>query len=649
MTTVTLSNVCWAAVMLLTAATAGAQPAAQSAFRTSTEAVEVDVVVQDKNGAFVNDLALEDFEVFEEGRPQKIQQLYLTTAAKTPRIFVVVFDEGHMSAAGFRRTQEAAANLFDNHLRENDLGGIVVNGQLMNDRLTSDRSELLRAVRDAKPSFIKTSQRAEELQWPRLTEVEAIRIIMNADTLVLDDVVRRACTDDADQCAALEGAVAEFVQSKALGMAEEVRAQSVSTLRVLSTVINGLIGIEGRKSVLLMSEGFMADPTWPLVQDTEASAARANARIYTLDPRLGGGGDNGAAQLFQRQDFGGDSLNSLAKDTGGFAVRSSSAFRTALEQITSDAGNYYVLGYRPPALDGQFHELTVRVRRPGMSVRARAGYIASASPAAPLLGPISARPVEAVARPVEGIDTPESAARDTAAAAPPDPADPVATRGRPDASAHVAELQKGAPANPQAAAGWDAYTRGDFESAKASLSLASISPSASPWIPYAVGHAHFVLGDFGMAAASWERVVKAAPDFAPAYLDLADAHLQQEAFDSARRVLNQAAERWPANGEIFLSLGVVEAWQGTLDEAVVLFEKAITLSPNNASAHFNLGKALELRYYGSRRYVEEQRQWVANEADRTKAAAAYERCVAIGGMFAEEAREGLARLEWMAK
>jgi tetratricopeptide (TPR) repeat protein len=284
-----------------------------------------------------------------------------------------------------------------------------------------------------------------------------------------------------------------------------------------------------------------------------------------------------------------------------------------------------------------------------MSVRARAGYIASASPAAPLLGPISARPVEAVARPVEGIDTPGSAARDAAAAAPPDPGDPAAARGRPDAAAHVAQLQKGAPANSEAAAGWEAYTRGDFESAKAKLSLASISASAAPWIPYAVGHAHFALDDFAMAAASWERVVKSTPDFAPAYLDLADAYLQQEAFDSSRRILTLAAERWPADGEVFLALGIVEAWQGTLDEAVVLFEKAITLSPNNASAHFNLGKALELRYYGSRRYIEEQRQWVANEADRKNAAAAYERCLAIGGIFAEEAREGLARLEWMTR
>ena len=661
-----------AGAVALAAASAAMPAAAQqdapppAAFRASTEVVEVDVVVQDRNGAFVADLALDDFELLEEGRPQRIQQLYLhlmddqqrpparaggavlaATPANAPRIFIVVFDDSHMTQSGFKRSQEVAADLFDNHLDGSDLGGVVVNGQLMNDRLTSDRSELLRAVRDARPSFVKTSRRAEELQWPRLSEVEAIRIAVNGDTLTLDDAVRRACEEDAEQCIALEGAVAEYVQSKALGMAEEARVQSTDTLRVLTTLMGGLTGIEGRKSVLLMSEGFMADQSWPLVRESEAVAARAHARIYTLDPRgSGGGGDNSAAQILKQMDVANDLVNSLAADTGGFAVRGN-IIRSALTQILADTGNYYVLGYRPAELDGRFHELTVRVKRPGMAVRARAGYIASAAPAAPILGPITARPTDAVARPVEGIDTPESAARDDAAdgAA----AGAASLPGRPDAAGHVALLVKDARPHAEATAGWDAYGRGDFESARSSLALAAVSPSAAPWIPYALGHAQYALGDYANAVASWERVFAVSQDFRPVYLDLADGYMQLEAFDSATRLLRQAAERWPADGEIFLTMGVIEAWQGTLDEAVGLFEKAIALSPENATAHFNLGKALELRYYGSRRYVEEQRQWVATEADRAGAAAAYERCLAIGGPFAAEAREGLARLEWMTK
>jgi VWFA-related protein len=667
---------CVAAAIVLAVAGAAATPSAAdqgpqgAPFRASTEVVEVDVVVQDRSGAFVTDLTLDDFELLEEGRPQRVHQLYLhllddqpapssrsagaavLTRSDAPRIFVVIFDDGHLSPGGFKRAQQAASELFDNHLRATDLAGVVVNGEIANDRLTSDRSELLAAVRDAKPRFISGSQLAEERQWPRVSVVEAVRIVMNADTLVLDDVVRRACTEDPDQCAALEGAIAEFVQSKALGMAEESRAQSTETLRLLTRLMGGLAGIEGRKSILLMSEGFMADASWPLVRETEGIAARANARIYTLDPRLaGGGGESSAAQLLQQMDRRSDPLNSLAMVTGGFAVSDANVLRTALAQISADAGNYYVLGYRPAELDGRFHELTVRVRRPGVSVRARAGYVASAAPAAPILGPITARPAEAVARPVEGIDTPDTGAPDPVVAADASgaPAGGAALPGRPDAAEHVEALRKDARPSAEASAGWEAYGRGEFDAAQSSLGLAAVSPSAAPWIPYALGHAQYALADYSGAVTSWERVIAAAPDFQPVYLDLADGYMQQDAIDGAERTLTEAAKRWPSSGDIVLALGVVEAWRGTLDEAIGLFEKAISLSPENAAAHFNLGKALELRYYGSRRYVEEQRQWVANEADREGAAKAYERCVALGGPFAPEAREGLARLEWMAK
>ncbi|MBI4485004.1 MAG: VWA domain-containing protein, partial [Acidobacteria bacterium] len=292
--------------MLLAVAGAHQPAAAQPppTYRSSVDVVEVDVVVQNKRGEFVSDLELEDFELFEEGKLQRVQHLNLylledqrkpaaragnavdmTATFSAPRVFIVVFDEGHMSPAGFKRAQEAASTLFDDHLGGSDLGGVVINGVMTNDRLTSDRSELLKAVRDARPSLVKTSRQMEERQWPRLSEVEAVRIVLNGDSIVLEDVSRRACSEDADQCRGLDGAVEEYVQSKATQIAEEARVQSAQTLQLLTQLMNGLGTVAGRKSVLLLSEGFMADESWPLVQEAQELAARANARIYTLDPR----------------------------------------------------------------------------------------------------------------------------------------------------------------------------------------------------------------------------------------------------------------------------------------------------------------------------------------------------------------------------
>ncbi|MCC7417632.1 MAG: VWA domain-containing protein [Acidobacteria bacterium] len=663
------------AIVALTAAGAALQPpsaaaqtaAVSEAFRARTDLVEVEVIVQDRNGAFVGDLAIDDFELLDEGAPQRIQQLSVQqagardapAAGETPRIFVVVFDEGHMTPAGFKRTQQAASAFFTEQLREGDLGGVVVNGRLVNDRITRDRSELIRAVLDARPSFVKASQQADERQWPRMTELEALRIVMNGDTAALDDVMRRACAEDPDQCRGLEDAVDEYVQSKALHIAEEARAQSLETLQVLRRLMDGLAGLGGSKSVLLMSEGFLADPTWPLVAETEQAAARARARIYSIDARGvdrndDAGSRGSLSQLLQQMDAGEGSMSSLAADTGGFAVRNLAMLSTALTQIAADAQSYYVLGHRPFRLDGRFHELTVRVKRPDVSVRARRGYVASAAGAAsasfPTVAP--APTMDDEARPVEGIDTAEREAvaprANTGTLAPVAP-DEHGIRMRPGAATHVQALGRGAPPDAAAAGGWEAFSRGELEVARAALAAAAAAPSARPWVPYALGHVEYARGDHAAAIAAWERVLAATGDFEPVYFDLADSYLQLEDLARATRLLQQASGRWPEDAEVFQSLGIVSAGSGSLDEAIGLFERALALAADNAAAHFNLGKALELRYYASRRYDEQARAWVAEEGDREKAAAAYRRCAELGGPFAAEAREGLVRLDWMAK
>ena len=53
--------------------------------------------------------------------------------------------------------------------------------------------------------------------------------------------------------------------------------------------------------------------------------------------------------MFDQMDMGGDSINSLAVDTGGFVVRNTNQFDKAIAQIADDAANYYVLGYLPPS------------------------------------------------------------------------------------------------------------------------------------------------------------------------------------------------------------------------------------------------------------------------------------------------------------
>src|SRR5581483_7581155 len=396
-------------IVLAVMVAAGVQqpPPPTLTFRAATDLVEVDVVVHDKNGAFVRDLSVGDFVVEDEGRAQQVDQLYLhlvdtpqsrggaAPGAFVPRAeqnasgrtFVALFDGDHLTNAGFKRTRDAAMHLFESQFVDGvDLGGIVVDGRVVNNRLTRNRDELLRALKNAKPSPTKNSRLLDERQWPRMSEVEAVRIRVSGDQTVRQEVIRRAMQDDPTARPEL---VETAVDVKATDLNASAQAETNRTVYTTIAVLNGLDKIPGRKTVLLLTEGFLADESWPLVQDAVGRAARSDVRIYTLDARgldrglRGGqdvnpGGQDAGLRLLEQLDFGGDAMNSLAVDTGGFVVRNTNDFARAIDRIVDDASNYYVLGYRPTTpQDGKFHRLSVRVQRRDVAVRARRGYVAT--------------------------------------------------------------------------------------------------------------------------------------------------------------------------------------------------------------------------------------------------------------------------------
>src|SRR5581483_9016160 len=675
-------------------------------FRTGTDVVEVDVVVHDKNGVFVSDLSADDFIVEDNGRPQSVDQIYLhllstpqgrdatssdrfvPTAERggSHRTIVVVFDSDHLSTGGFKRTKDAALTLFEKQFLDGvDMGGIVVDGRIVNNRLTSVREELVKAIKNATPSTTKSSRVMEERQFPRMSEIEAVRIRVNNDRSLRDEVIRRALEEDPNMRADM---VESMVDVKSMDMATSTQAITSRTVQVLKALMSGLERIEGRKTVVLLTEGFIAEESWPLVRDAVTFAARANTRIYTLDARgldrglrsvfdVAPGSQDANLHMLQQMDFGGDAMNSLAVDTGGFVVRNTNDFARAIDRIVDDASNYYVLGYRPTTpQDGKFHRLSVRVQRRDVAVRARRGYVATPAALADARPSTSSGRAESVrgeaepsgrgdaatsasgahAAPARG-EPATSARAEPAAPARGEPVEPRAAgdahvtsaplangfRVRPDGGKHVDLLLKNETSDAAASAGWDAYQRGDVASARASLAIAAASPSAHAWVHYALGLSEYALREYKESASEWEAVRRAEPSFEPVYFDLVDSYLQLREQDEAIKVLRSARERWASDPEVYNALGVVQTSRGVMDDAVKAFEEAVALAPQDGVSQYNLGRALEMRYMRSRRYVQQLRAWVSNDRDRTEAIAHYNACVAIGGRFAQEAQEGVTR------
>jgi VWFA-related protein len=678
------------------------QPASQvpPVFNAGTNVVEVDVVVHDKSGRFVPDLKADDFEVSEDGKPQPIGFFYRvgnrtpeadaspdpgTAAAPfaptasapqpTPRTFVVFFDDNHLSPAGFKRVQSAALGLFEKEFKPGDIGGVLANGKMANNRLTGDRRELIKAVRDAKFSGLQKSFVLAEREWPRMSEIAAVRIQLDQDQAVLDEVIRRACADEQPLCRFADVAV----KGKAEQLAAEMRATSNFTIEILTGLFNGLQRMPGRKSVLLMSEGFLAEESWPLVQRAVGLAARANARVYTLDARgldtpgmsahLAGpdpGQPAPLSDLLDQLDQGADAMNSLAVDTGGFVVRNTNHLDAIVNRIVDDASRYYVLAYRPEAEpDGKFHKISVKVKRPGVTFRGRRGYIATPRPASTTTAPGATAPADAPSAPAAAelepdapTPAPSAPGEPSPVTTPVGPAAPLAItssmvanpvpgastmRLRPDASKHVEALGGDAP-DAAASAGWSAYQRGDVESARRSLGVAAASPSARPWVHYALGQASYALRQYKESVDEWEKVRNSAPGFEPVYFDLVDGYIQLHEPDQAIRVLHAAKGRWTQDAEVENALGVVQVGGGALDDALQSFTHAVALAPEESTGYFNLAKTLELRYLRARRFLQRLRRRVDNKADRESAIANYKRYLELGGPLEESARESLARL-----
>ncbi len=692
------------AVLLAGPARAGqpAAPPAQAAqpvFKTGTTIVEVDVTVTDREGRFVADLTRDDFEVLEDGRPQEIVRLYVVTgrtardipgrapapaAAGEPgagpppvaprRVFVLFFDVEHLQAGAFKRLQDAAVTFLSQEFQPEDIGGVVMGSTMVGNRLTTDREALVTAVRQATPRGDKTARRAELLEWPRLSsDAEAVRIALADDRDVLDQVVRRACQDDPSACRWADPT--PMVLEKARRIVAELRPAARRTVMALQALASGLARLPGRKTIFLLTEGFFVEESWADLRQIVGAAARANVRIYSLDARgLDARPANDPRQLSAMDSGGGvpldayntleDGPNALAVDTGGYPIRHTNKFAEAMAEIARDASHYYVIAYSPTnaAMDASFRAITVRVARAGVRVRARRGYVAS--PPARSGAPPDSSPAGsagAAPRPVEAA----TAARPAPAATPPVPAPPTvadttaAPAGsapgvhlRPDLSVRVAELaergsEDAASGGSLAREGWDHYAKGDLEGAEPRLERAVAQPGAAPWAWYVLGFTKLGLHKPGEAARAWERVRAAVPEFQAVYLDLADAYLQLGDAARALETLRAAEMRWPDEPEVLNALGTVQVRRGSLDEAIATFERAVAARPADALASLNAARTYELRYYKMRRWVAAWARWVDNPDDLAKAIAHYERYLAIGGPYADEARAAVERLRWV--
>jgi len=399
---------------LLAAGLCAVVAAPQPTFRSSTSLVEVDIIARDRDGRFVSGLTSDDFEVLEEGKPQSIQHFYLVTEKanitveplstvvlpRSPdrtdrRILVFFFDNEHLSADALLKLKQSAMDFVNGQLLPTDVAGVFINGALANGHLTNQKQELLDAIRGAEPAFESTEARVRALlEFPRIESLQEAAQIESGDRAVLADVGARVCGgDEARLCAADGGRefVEDKLQRKARLFIDQSRRAASATIRSIGYIVRNLSGLEGRKTLVVLSEGFHVEDARSSLPLVAGQASRAGVTIYCIDAR-GTSAQSGIAAasdvsvkgagLSGFGDTSDEGLDILAAETGGMTLRHRDDLRRALADVASDTSTYYVLAYAPEnlVLDGKYRRITLKTKWAGLDVRARRGYVATPLP-----------------------------------------------------------------------------------------------------------------------------------------------------------------------------------------------------------------------------------------------------------------------------
>jgi hypothetical protein len=127
----------------------------------------------------------------------------------------------------------------------------------------------------------------------------------------------------------------------------------------MASAMAGVAPERGRKSLVLVSEGFVFDPGIPAYRQVVQASLRANAAIHFLDVR-GLQATSSVSDVSRRGDFD-DSWRAaseesqlaaagaeqVAEDSGGFAIRHGNDLPAGLARVAREAETYYLLGYDP--------------------------------------------------------------------------------------------------------------------------------------------------------------------------------------------------------------------------------------------------------------------------------------------------------------
>lgn len=380
--------------------------------RIDVSVTNVDVIVTDKSGKPVSGLSRDEFEIFVDGKPQKLTNFYAIQDATVSLATKEDDSEGSIDPDQFRRkivllvdnnfiqkpNRDAALSrldeFVDSHPRANCQWTLIAIG---------------RTVRTVQP--FTTSRAAMHAAIARARRLPVWDEQRQLDREILSDPVRRSGLIDAG------GGGNDFGQTVRFRAREQTRRNLMATLATARAVIQtcrAFSAAEGKKVIVLVTGGMEMNTTFQaydtqddrVLSDMKLETERAldtivreanaaNVNIYVVHARnrttqapqhdvanQSSGINPGSVGSLQDAMGSGpidttdiDSTSRLlASGTGGLYLPANNVAR-AMQRIDDDTSTYYSLGFSPQhGDDGIYHHIKVRVKRGGLLVRHREGF-----------------------------------------------------------------------------------------------------------------------------------------------------------------------------------------------------------------------------------------------------------------------------------
>jgi len=383
----------------------------------NVDLVQVDVVVTDRAGNHVTDLAPDDFEILENGKPQRVTNFSFIAgatgthvnasnprraamgvspinAADVKRTVAVVVDDLGISEHSFAALHVALERFVETQVQPGDLVAMITTSGRLGalQQMTSDK----RLLRAAVAKFRSLPNHRPGIEDDDFTCVWFNHRSEPAAAGVQDEDVWLG----AQRCL---GCPRELDPQQELINDHRSDYYGRLSIAALRRVVEGMRELPGRKSILLFSEGV------PLVRgqglgdvnellknaynDFLIYANRSGVAVNTIDPRglvtlsdsaaSGHSSGDGCVQAREAELINTQQeLAEIARKTGGISIKDDNDISAAINRVMDDQLGYYLIAFKPSEPGARLRKLGVRVARQGLKARFYANLVDADKPSA---------------------------------------------------------------------------------------------------------------------------------------------------------------------------------------------------------------------------------------------------------------------------